>query len=121
MSTTPVDPIFEMKIDGVWVDITEDVRLNSADSGGGIQIERGVPNEGNRAEPTQLDFVLNNRHGDYSPRNPYSVNYGKLRRNQPVRVGLSRRRDTFQRTETDGWGRQPSRVTPENVTVLGDR
>jgi len=121
MSTTPVDPIFEMKIDGVWTDITEDVRLNSADSGGGINIVRGIPNEGNRAEPTQLDFVLNNRHGDYSPKNPYSVNYGKLGRNQPVRVGLSRRRDTFQRTETDSWGRLPSRVTPENVTVLGER
>lgn len=121
MSTTPVDPIFEMKIGGVWTDITEDIRLNSADSGGGIDIERGIPNEGNRAEPTQLGFTVNNRHGDYSPKNPYSANYGKIGRNQPVRVGLSRRRDTFQRTETDTWGRLPSRVTPEKVTVLGDR
>jgi len=121
MTTTPVDPIFEMKIDGTWVDITADIRLNSADSGGGINIERGIPNEGNQAEPTQLDFVLNNRHGDYSPENPYSVNYGKLGRNQPVRVGLSRRRDEFDRTEADSWGRLPDRVTPELETVLGER
>lgn len=121
MSTLPVDPIVEMLIDGTWVDITEDVRLNSADSGGGISITRGVPNGGNRAEPTSVDLVLNNVEGKYSPQNPYSIYRGKIGRNQPIRIGLSRRRDTFQRTETGSWGRLPSRVTPELQTVLGDR
>lgn len=121
MTNKPLEPIVEMNVGGVWTDITADVRLNSADSGGGIEITRGVPNEGNSTEPTQLNFVLNNREGKYSPKNPLSPNFGKLGRNTQIRVAKSRRSDTFQRTEVDTWGRLPSRVNPELATVLGDR
>lgn len=121
MTNTPVSPVVEMLIGGVWTDITPDVRLNDADSGGGIRIKRGVPNEGNVAEPTEVDFVLNNREGKYSPRNPYSPNYGKLGRNTPVRVALSRQKDVFNRTEVDTWGRLPTWTNTEGRAVLGDR
>lgn len=99
MSNVPVDPIVEMLIDGAWTDITADCRLNSADSGGGLSITRGVPNEGGAAEPTQFDFVLNNREGNYTPLNPNGPYYGLLGRNQPVRVGLSRVLDEFDRDD----------------------
>lgn len=118
---TPVSPIVEMLIGGTWTDITPDVRLNSAHSGGGIKIKRGIPNEGTVAEPTQVDFVLNNTGGKYSPKNELSVNYGKLGRNTPVRFGLLRRTETFPGTLTDSWGRLPSWTDTENKTILGDK
>lgn len=107
MTNTPTDPVVEFLVDGQWTDLVAlgDVRLSSADSGGGIEIQRGMPNEGNTAEPTQLSFTLNNRHGEYTPENPNSSLYGKLGRNTPVRVGLNRVLDTFEgRTVVDGWG-----------------
>lgn len=105
MSTTPLNPIVELQIDGEWVDITPDCRQGSADSGGGFEITRGVPNEGNFAEPTQFNFVLNNgeskvmpgQSGIYSPTNPMGPWFGKLGRNQKVRIGLDRRIDSFDR------------------------
>lgn len=121
MSITPVSPIVEMLIGGVWTDITDDVRLNSADSGGGIRIKRGVPNEGTVTEPTEVNFVLNNAGGKYSPKNELSVNYGLLGRNTPVRFGLLRRTETFGTAYTDTWGRLPSWTDRENKTVLGDK
>lgn len=121
MSITPVTPIVEMMIGGTWTDITGDVRLNSAHSGGGIKIKRGIPNEGTVAEPTQVDFVLNNAGGKYSPKNELSVNYGKLGRNTPVRFGLSRRLEDFGVPYTDTWGRMPSWTDSENKVHLGDK
>lgn len=118
---TPVTPVIEMLIGGVWTDITADVRLSSADSGGGIHIKRGVPNEGTIAEPTTVDFTLNNANGTYSPRNELSPNYGKIGRNTPVRFGLLRRTDDFSHTEVDTWGRLPSWTDSENATHLGDK
>lgn len=121
MSITPVSPIVEMKIGGTWTDVTPDIRLSSAHSGGGIRIKRGIPNEGTVAEPTQVDFVLNNSGGKYSPKNEMSVNYGLLGRNTPIRFGLLRREDSFAHTEVDTWGRMPSWTDSENNTILGDK
>lgn len=121
MTNTPTDPVVEMLINGVWTDITDDCRLNSADSGGGIDITRGRPNEGSTAEPTGIDFTLNNLGGAYSPKNPNSIYYGQLGRNQPVRVGLDRRKDLFARTAQDSWGSLPDRVDREKKVIPGER
>jgi hypothetical protein len=110
----------EMLIGGVWTDITDDVRLGTAHSGGSVKISRGMPNEGNSVEPTQLDFVLNNKLGKYSPRNEASVNYGLLGQNTPVRFAVIRRNATFGSTLTDGWGRLDTWTDRENVSHLGD-
>lgn len=118
---TPVTPVVEMVIGGVWTDITDDVRLDSAHSGGGIQITRGVPNEGNQAEPTEVTFTLNNSEGKYSPKNELSPNYGQIKRNTPIRVALSRREDDFGHNETDTWGRMPSWLRSDGQTILGDK
>lgn len=103
-----------------WVDITDDCRLTSAHSGGGISIKRGRPNESPIAEPTECDLVINNRSGKYSELNPASEYYGKLGRNQPVRVSIKRRIDTFNRTVVDGLGSQPDWEDTENQIHAGD-
>ncbi len=131
MTNTPVNPKVELLIDGQWRDVTADCRLSSADSGGGITITRGIPNEGNRAEPTTVELTLNNgvskapetegQVAVYSPKNPNGPWYGKLGRNQPLRVDLDRREDDFDRTEVYGWGRLPSWVDPEWTTRQGER
>lgn len=132
MSTTPVDPVLEMQINGEWIDITADCRQADADSGGGFEVTRGVPNEGNFAEPTQLNFVLNNgeskvastlgQTGVYSPMNPMGPYFGQLGQNQRVRLGLFRRSDDFNRTESQGWGYVPDRLHADGATtVVGEQ
>lgn len=132
MSTTPTDPVIELLVGSTYVDITADVRLNSADSGGGIEITRGKPNEGNRAEPTQLNLTLNNgaskvpstlgQPACYSPKNPNGPYYGLLGRNQKIRVGLSRWSDSFNRTAVvDGWGRVPDKTQLDGTVLPGPK
>ncbi|WP_433537600.1 hypothetical protein ACQPZK_07595 [Micromonospora sp. CA-249363] len=87
-----------------WVDFTSDVRLSSASSGGGISITRGRSAEGSAVDSGSCSFVLNNRQGKYSPRNPLSVYYGLIGRNTPVRFSLPLFKDTFNRTVSGGLG-----------------
>lgn len=111
MSTTPTDPVVELLIDGSWVDVTNDCRLDSASSGGGIRIKRGRPNESPAAEPTQLEFTVNNgvstvaetlgQSGVYSPLNVTGPHFGKLTKNLPVRVGWGRVYDEFDDRQAD--------------------
>lgn len=130
MSTTPTNPVVEVMIDGEWVDIANDCRLDSAASGGGIRIKRGRPNESPIGEPTEVDFVLNNgeskvastlgQRGCYSPKNATGPYYGKLTRNLPVRIGLNRVYDQFTRTAAnDWWGTTPDWTDTTNVVHTG--
>ncbi|WP_436772073.1 hypothetical protein [Yinghuangia sp. YIM S09857] len=75
------DPHVELKIGGVWTDITSDFYTRAP-----LTITRGRSDEGARVDPGRCSFVLNNRHGTYSPRNPMSPLYGLIGRNTPVRV-----------------------------------
>jgi hypothetical protein len=102
-----------------WVEITEDVRLESAHSGGGIRIKRGKANESPIAEPTECDMVINNRSGKYSEENPASPYYGRIGRNQPVRVAYSRVTDDFDRTVSNSWGSTPDWVDANDDTRSG--
>lgn len=107
--TFPVVPLaatVELLIGGTvgWVDITSDVRLESAASGGGIQINRGRSAEGNQADPGRCLFTIDNRSGRYSPRNPMGEWYGLFGRNTPVRVGVDLAADSFTRTVGAAWG-----------------
>lgn len=84
---------------GLWVNISNDVRV--AD---GISITAGRSDEANQVDTTQCSMRLDNRAGNYSPRNPTGVYYGKLKKNTPIKVELQRVTDTFNRTVAAGWG-----------------
>ncbi|MEW2631780.1 hypothetical protein AB0903_09005 [Streptomyces sp. NPDC048389] len=54
-----------------------------------ITISRGVSSEGSRATPTKATGVLiDNRSGDYAPRNPLSPLYGEIGRNTPFKFSI---------------------------------
>lgn len=67
-----------------WVDITHDVR--GAPSRGGINGTRGTAPEGQRPSPSSYTMLINNRNGDYSPRNPIGQYYGDIGRNTSIRI-----------------------------------
>lgn len=86
--------------DPFWTDITSDVRVAQ-----GIVIEEGIPDEANQADPGTCGLTLDNRSGNYSPRNPLGLYWGELVRNTPLRIRLQRGVDTFTRTVAAGsWG-----------------
>jgi hypothetical protein len=91
----------EMLIDGTWEDLTDagDVLVRD-----GITITRGRGDEASRVSPSTCTFTLDNTGGKYSPRNPLSPYYGLLGRNMPVRVGVNRTVDAFDRTVANGLG-----------------
>lgn len=79
---SPTVPVtVELLIDGVWEDITEDVRTQS-----GIGIRVGVQAESGLADANQATFTVDNSDGKFSTRNPEGPWYGYLKRNTQVRI-----------------------------------
>lgn len=76
----------ELWISGEWVDITSYVMVR--DNSGNIAITRGRRDEGSTTEQSTCQLTLNNRDGRWSPRNPTGVYYGKIGRNQPIRISV---------------------------------
>lgn len=70
----------EMQSGSAWVDVTNDVQYSE-----GINITRGTTSQGGQVNPSMATFRLDNRSGNYSPKNPlatfYDVNY-----NVPCRI-----------------------------------
>ena len=97
--TTPRDTVVELFVNGGWTDITSDVYARD-----GLTITRGGRDETSRIEPSSCRFTLNNRSGNYSPRNVSGVYYGSVGRNTPLRVSINKDLDTFTRTVSNGWG-----------------
>lgn len=113
------DVYTEMYIDDTWVDISTDVQVR--DNSGEVAIKRGKSNEASNVEPSTCEFELNNRDGQYSPRNPQSSYFGLIGRNTPVRVGLRNTEiiDTFTRTETSTWGDSESGINYDTFGLGG--
>ncbi|RPE34910.1 hypothetical protein [Kitasatospora cineracea] len=76
----------ELWFDGQWNTITPSVMTR--DGSVHVTITRGQSDEAQRTEPATCTMQLNNRLGLYSPRNPLSPLYGKIGRNQPIRVSV---------------------------------
>ena len=70
---------------GVWTDISDDVY---ARDDGAVTISRGRPDEAQIVDPGSCTFQLNNRSGNYSPRNPTGAHFGLLGRNTPIQVSV---------------------------------
>lgn len=84
---------------GLWVNISNDVRVSD-----GIVIEAGRSDEAGQVDTTKCTMRLDNRAGNYSPRNPTGVYFGKIKKNTPIKVEIQRTADTFNRTVAAGWG-----------------
>ncbi|MFJ8804188.1 hypothetical protein [Streptomyces sp. NPDC102487] len=88
---TPLDIKADLKIGGVWTDVTADVYTRDL-----MTITRGRPDEGARSDPGKVTATFNNGKskinpavmGRYSTGNPLSDLYGKIGRNTPFRVHL---------------------------------
>jgi hypothetical protein len=98
---TPRDTCVELFLNSNWVDVTSDVYARDD-----VVIKRGSADESatSRAEPSSCQLTLNNRAGNYSPRNPNSIYFGSIGRNTPLRVSINTDRDTFTRSVSGGWG-----------------
>lgn len=72
-----------MVIDQDWVDVTSDTYDR-----GKITVTRGRSGEGQRADAGSCTTQINNRTGDYSPRNPNGTYYGVIGRNTRQRVNI---------------------------------
>lgn len=83
MVALPPPDLFELYYDGSFHDRTADVRASA-----GVTMSRGVSAEGTRAAPSTADMLLDNRHGDYSRRNPMSALWGKIGPNTPMRYSI---------------------------------
>ncbi|WP_432182029.1 hypothetical protein [Streptomyces sp. NBC_00063] len=78
---TPLGLRVEIQTGQVWTDIT--AQTLTADP---ITVSRGIRNSGTAADPASLPLKIDNRGGQFSPRNPVSPYYGLIGRNTPVRV-----------------------------------
>lgn len=85
-----------------WTEITGDLRQEE-----GVQITAGRQDEGNKVDSTSVALTLDNRAGNYTPRNPLGRYYGKLGKGTPLQLRLTRMRDLFTRTVATGWGTEP--------------
>ncbi|MET8864680.1 hypothetical protein ABZW11_17220 [Nonomuraea sp. NPDC004580] len=75
--------VVELYLDGAWVDVTSHVYRRDM-----VQIRRGRADEAGQVDHSSCTLTLNNRSGDYSPRNPVGAYYGQLGRNTPIRVAV---------------------------------
>jgi hypothetical protein len=93
------DPVVELYAGGDWQDVTGDVRYR-----GGIVIDRGRGGEDETTPPQTCRVTLDDRNGDYNPRNPNGVYYGSIGRNTPLRVALCLASTGFGTPAVNGWG-----------------
>jgi len=73
----------ELYLDGSWVSVPSHVYRRDM-----VNITRGRADEAGQVDASTCRLTLNNRSGDYSPRNPTGAYYGQLGRNTPIRVAV---------------------------------
>lgn len=76
-------PIVEMFISGIWTDITDFVYKDS------ISLTYGQTDESSLTQPGTCTFKINNANGNFTPRNPEGIYYGKIGRNTQIRVSVT--------------------------------
>lgn len=97
----PEDVVAEIFVNDAWTDITGDIRVDDQ-----IEVTYGHTSvtRSSVPPPSRCAFTVDNRTGNYSPRNPLGAYYGSLGQNTPLRVASRVARDTFTRTASNGWG-----------------
>lgn len=79
--TFPLDILTEVRVGDQWVP----VRTYERDT---IEIEHGRGDLAAQTDPGRLSITADNRGGQWSPRNPMSPHYGKLGRNNRIRISV---------------------------------
>ena len=79
----PFDLHVEIFVNGGWVDISGDVYKRTP-----IQITRGATSERSKPQAATCTMLLDDRNGNYSPRNPNGIYYSQLKQTMPVRVSV---------------------------------
>lgn len=104
----------ELNLNG-WTDITADDKVYQRDP---VNVSRGRADESSTASPSSASLTLDNRTGDFSPRNPSGSYYGSLGRNTPLRLSVPDQ-DTYLRLEDD---LASNVTTPDSValSITGD-
>src|SRR5690242_21776350 len=69
--------------DWTWTDVTAYVLY---DSGAGVTIEIGYPEESDEANPSSIRFLANNADGRWSPQNAAGAWFGQIDNGTPCRV-----------------------------------
>src|SRR5690349_20535068 len=93
------DPVCELALGGVWVDVSTDCY-----DGNEFVIRRGRGGETSQATPSSCGFALTNRDNKYAPRNPLGPYFGQFGRNTPSRVALRLIKHAFANAVSGGWG-----------------
>lgn len=82
-----LDTQLHFQFDGVnWTDATQYLY---AREDGGVTITRGRSDWGTEVDPGICSFLLDNRDGRFSPRNPLGPYYGQIGRNTPCRISVN--------------------------------
>lgn len=92
----PDDPVpltVELDLVGDWSDPTD--ITSKVYSRAPVTITRGRTAEGGTVDPSTLSLTLNNRDGNFSPRNPTGDYFGKLGRNTPIRASVNMGKTRF--------------------------
>jgi hypothetical protein len=74
----------EIYVNGAWTGIAPDVYSRDQ-----ITITRGRSDEGQAIDPAEMQLTLDNRSGNYSPRNPAGIYFGQIGRNTKIRYWVA--------------------------------
>lgn len=83
----PLDLRAELDLAGTWTDVTS-LAYQREGSQAAADVTRGKPDESSQANPAAATFELNNRGGQFSPKDPSSPYFGRFGRNTPVRLSV---------------------------------
>ncbi|MEV6879732.1 hypothetical protein [Amycolatopsis sp. NPDC051128] len=102
-----------------WTSISKDIRLAQGSaitvSGGYSSVTRSPT-----PAPSQCEFTINNRSGNYSPKNPLGAFYGSIGQNTPIRLASRVAKSSFSGTASNGWA-LPERGGAWTVTGTASR
>lgn len=113
--TFPAEPLgieIDLNLGGQWTDVTSSAYQRDG-TAPPVVITRGRPDETEQADPSSCTFELNNRNGQFSPKNPSSPLFGLLGRNTAMRVSVPAQTSYLRIEDDTGSG-----VTAPNATRL---
>ncbi|MGW3628193.1 hypothetical protein [Streptomyces sp. NPDC000880] len=105
----------ELKLGGVWTDITQWVYTRQD-----IHIEGGRDDEGQRADHGRCTLLLNNRGGQFTPRNRSGPYYGQIGRNTRFRLSVLAGDSYLATTGTTASGTGATTPDAAALDIVGD-